>query len=556
MYIENNGKLGVEQAGFRKGFSTIDHIYTMHTLLDLYLQNGNRIYCAFIDYKKAFDLIDRSKLWLKLLDIGINGKLFNVIHNLYQNAKSCVQYGSVKSESCFNCNIGVRQGENMSPLLFAIYLNDFESALSTHYNGLNMVAENVNSFLSNFEDIEVFFKMYTLLYADDTVVMAESAEELQLALNAVHTYCNECKLTVNTSKTKVVIFSRGKVRNKPVFKFGEDVIDITDDYKYLGCVLNYNGRFNKTINERICNARRAMYGLLTKSNLIGLPLDIVCELFDTLVIPVLLYGCEIWGIENTACIEKFHTKFCKLLLKLSNNTANCIALGELGRLKLKRVIDKRIISYWCKLISGNENKISCILYRVTKDMFDTHMLETKWLTYVKGILDNCGFSNMWESNTLKKCNIKWLQTALHLKLDDIAKQEWLSEVSTNSLCLNYRIFKTECCLSNYILTLDTPDRITLCKFRCGNHRLPITTGRYTGINREDRTCPLCNSNDIADEFHFIFICTYFAETRNALLKPNFKRRPNTVKMHQLFNSKDKVQLKNLAKFIKTIMNYF
>ena len=59
--------LGEEQAGFRSGYSTIDHIFTLHTLVDLYLYKKERLYCAFIDYKKAFDFVDRTLLWQSIL---------------------------------------------------------------------------------------------------------------------------------------------------------------------------------------------------------------------------------------------------------------------------------------------------------------------------------------------------------------------------------------------------------------------------------------------------------------------------------------------------------
>ena len=124
-YLNKVGLIGDEQAGFRKNFSTLDHIYVISSLIDLYKHKGKRIYCAFIDYKKAFDLVDRSNLWLKLLGSGINGNFLNIIHNMYLNAKSCVKLNS-KVSPLFNCGIGVRQGDNLSPLLFALYINDFE----------------------------------------------------------------------------------------------------------------------------------------------------------------------------------------------------------------------------------------------------------------------------------------------------------------------------------------------------------------------------------------------------------------------------------------------
>ena len=107
----------------------------------------------------------------------------------------------------------MRQGDNL--LLFALFINDFFHYISQSYKGLN-IYRTCYPTLSN-EDL-LFFKLFVLLYADDTVILAENDRDLQMALESVHEYCTKYKLTVNTSKTKIMIFSRGKVRHFPMFK--------------------------------------------------------------------------------------------------------------------------------------------------------------------------------------------------------------------------------------------------------------------------------------------------------------------------------------------------
>ena len=71
-YLESTGILIEEQAGFRKHYSTADHIFSLKMLIDFYLYKKKRLYCAFIDYRKAFDSVNRVALWRKLLDNNIN----------------------------------------------------------------------------------------------------------------------------------------------------------------------------------------------------------------------------------------------------------------------------------------------------------------------------------------------------------------------------------------------------------------------------------------------------------------------------------------------------
>ena len=118
--------------------------------------------------------------------------------------------------------------------------------------------------------------------------------------------------------------------------------------------------------------------------------------------------------------------------------------------------------------------------------------------------------------------------------------------------LCYRIFKNNFQLEKYFSVLPHKFIYTLCKYRCGSHHLPIESGRWHGLPREDRICCLCDSNDIGDEYHYIMNCGSFMFERKKFLPTYCWSNPNIYKFDQLFNSCNIVILEKLCKFIKVI----
>ena len=129
-----NESLSEVQARFRKGYSTAELVFILKCLIDLTLESKKKLYCKFVDFRKAFDTVWRVGLWVKLINTNITGKRYNVIYNLYKQTKSCAAVNWQKSE-LFNWEIGVRQGENLSPLLFAMFLNDLLESFLSQFSG-------------------------------------------------------------------------------------------------------------------------------------------------------------------------------------------------------------------------------------------------------------------------------------------------------------------------------------------------------------------------------------------------------------------------------------
>ena len=163
-----------------------------------------------------------------------------------------------------------------------------------------------------------------------------------------------------------MIFLRGRVRALPEFSFGNSILEVVPDYVYLGTTFNYDGRFNKGISKQVTQVRIAMFAMTTKARRLQLPIDIICQLFDQLVTPILLYASEVWDYQNLYQIEMFHKKFLKSLLCLNKCTANYMVNREVGRYNLVSTVNKRVINFWVYLIDGSGKKLSHTVFKVLK----------------------------------------------------------------------------------------------------------------------------------------------------------------------------------------------
>ena len=120
--------------------------------------------------------------------------------------------------------------------------------------------------------------------------------------------------------------------------------------------------------------------------------------------------------------------------------------------------------------------------------------------YVKHVLNECGFSNVWMYPV--NCNSKWVGNAVKLRLKDQFIQSWYEFLHKSEKGYNYRIFKTKFEFEHYLNVLPFPLWNQLCRFRVCNHKLPVEVGRFNNLPRYMRTCHCCNSDQLGDKYHF------------------------------------------------------
>ena len=485
---------------------------------------------------KCFDSIYRNALWLKMYKSGIQGKLLRIIRDMYNKVKSCVKSCNTYSDF-FEYAVGLRQGEVISPILFSFFVNDLELYLQN---------EPTSGLL--FYDIVLML----LLFADDMAIFAKSPDELQTNINLLHSYCKTWGLTVNTDKTKIMVFrKRGRLLSNEKWNFDGKELTVVDDFNYLGTVFNYTGSFKLNQEYLAGKAIKALNVLLQHFKKYDLKPKILCQLFDSFVGSILKYSAQVWGFTQSKEQERIHLKFCKRILKLKANTSNAGVYGELGRYPLFITRYIQIIKYWSKIIH-TDNIIIEKVYEQAKT--DCNAGLKNWVYNVKLLLSNHGFSYIFED--AENVDFKSFICIFKQRITDNFIQEWSQSMQTNHVLTTYVLFKNNLHYESYLDLLPSSLRMFFCRLRLSVHPLRIQTGRYgrNRIARDQRYCLFCNSHDIEDEYHFMLICPFLEEIRKKYVPKYYYQRPSMFKFLEMLGIDNKTKLIKISLFIKYALN--
>jgi hypothetical protein len=530
-WCEQSKKFADEQFGFRDNHSTTDCIFILHSIIQNVLANNKKMYCAFIDYEKAFDTVIHDALWVKLVQSGMSCKILKMIKAIYLNVKSCVKdAANMCFSEFFDVSLGLKQGEPLSPLLFILFINDIKDCIDVN----NLTEGDLN-----------YLSVYMLLFADDIALFSTDKVSLQRQLDSIAEYSNKWGLKINVNKTKICIFEKRKTVSDFQWYIYNNKIEIVDTFCYLGVVFKHTGNLKdaaKTLHEQ---ALKAYNNLLSVFNRVKIDLKTKLSMFDTLVVPILLYGSEIWGVYNYKEIDKLHLRFCKYILGVRPQTSNVAVFGELGRKPLSVIAKERALKYWLKIMHNNDSLINKTFLKQK-----SVLRQGSWASNIKSTFDRLGLGFIWQNFDANNRNYSAL---IKQRLHDQYVQSWSEELSNQPKMEYYRKYKIEFKFENYLYLVNNDKiRKEMSRFRLSSHSLEIEQGRFLGIGRENRYCKLCTQNVIESEFHFLLCCPAYSNIR----RQYFENRswPTIQKFINILSCTNPRKIRNTAKFIYNAMN--
>lgn len=260
-----------EQAGFRSGYGTNDHLLVIKNLIEKSAEYNKPLALIFVDYEKAFDTINQQKMLIALTECRIDYRYTNLIKHIYQSATASVRLSEQETNK-FSIQRGVRQGDTISPKLFTTLLEHTCKRAGLSEHGININGE----------------KLSHLRFADDIVLIADRMDDATEMLEKLYHASLEVGLKINMTKTQIMT---NLVLNRNVSIAGRD-IEQTVAYKYLGHEIRL-GRDNQTCElPRRIGLTWAAFGKLNYIFKSSLPVCLKRKTFNQCVLPVLTYGAE------------------------------------------------------------------------------------------------------------------------------------------------------------------------------------------------------------------------------------------------------------------------
>ena len=508
-----NNQMPDTQFGFYPGRSTLQPIFILRHLkhaAQVMQTNTSRLFAAFIDFQQAYDSVPRNKLWNHLYNRHMPLHLIHILQDLYHEDEYTLLDGDKMAS--VKPLYGVKQGCPLSPLLFAIYLND-----------IDMVAGGVQGASTGLPSYTVTH----LLFADDLAFVANKQRHLQTLLDNLVTYAHQKSLVVNTQKSQVICFN-SRSDQLPTFYYNGSPLPYTDHFKYLGMLFDKNLNLSTAIDaaqQPLINGTFKIQRFAEEHHLNN-RLHALIWLLKTYVIPAGMYASQIWatpflkqGKEMDNPLQKWILATLKRWLGVRDTTPSWSILRECGLEPLQLNWFRAAIRMYNSFIHCNSDTIQRI---VQADTILSSSSSECWSSQVLQAMDGLGNSQQFQRALLHCEPIHLTQFVVDLRTRHASYWDQYVNPSPrdqNSKYLTYHqwsalpfrniiVDRTPYQLPKYFFLALPHDVLrSIARFRLRVHTLRRETASWTHGSSDH--CDVCQHEDsVQDEKHVIFHCTH------------------------------------------------
>lgn len=482
------------QGSFRKNRGCDDNLFSLLSAIQIAMnQPGRYLFAIFVDFKQAFDSVQHHLLWDRLRDLGLGSKALNSIIDLYEKLYMFYEINGVRSNK-LKISIGTPQGDPISPLLFILFI----SGLEQHLRDAGFEGSSLGRAL----------EILTLAYADDIVLLADTAQATQKILNALATFCAALGLSVNTKKTQIIIFHKSpKYLSMPVFTYNGNIIVTPKSYTYLGSIFSRSGKFNKAVIDRISKINQAIGSSLNKLRRAQPKSSLPAEkLYNAVVSTTLLYGAEFWADGREKQLRATQSKYFKQLYGWPRSTPHYVVRLETKNPSLDIEILKNKLRWLVKLLNMDESRLprKCYTRLLGISNRNPDSPNANWVSTLRRELALLGFAAIFDEQNPE-------QISEHIELivakkADVLKRYDLDRTYASSFCPIYKSILQE--EPNYLHFNLSRNKLRLIS----QARVSSKRGVYffwdnlrIKLNAEN-SCPVCNWDCPDDLQHFLTAC--------------------------------------------------
>ena len=383
---------------------------------------------------------------------------------------------------------GIKQGLPLSPWLFLFYINDVFDYFDGIF-GRNGLLETV----------------HLLIHADDTTLLASSRESAEQKFRSLLAYCRMNHISLQVSKCEFIVIN-GDASDREPFIFENERIGNVPFLSLLGSHLSQTGKLEEDLELHMSKRYLAVhkfYNFIRANKLAPIPVKL--KILEACCTTALLYNCETFGPKVPKQLESTYYSLIKCCLGVRSSAPNKLVLIESGMPSLESMIRSRQFAFFTRFIGNlKENSGRKIVFDAIQD-------------------SGCDYLDHYVN----------LLTTYHTK-DDIKqhyRDKLVSEVNDSAQHPDKYKFQVYKRFNPDLTALDLHStHFKLPRLRLSSHCMPVETGRWRRLTREERVCTACNT--LGDEEHYIYTCPEIDRT-NLDDIPEFHELHNYDKLHLL-----------------------